>query len=107
MNAFEGIQFFISKPDNLSVKADWDIDGEKGTKNYWNWVQLPTLYGKSGTVSFSTVEDTGVEAVLGEDAAADVYNVAGYLVKTGATADEIRALPAGIYIVKGQKIAVK
>lgn len=107
VNAFEGIQFFISKPDNLSVKADWDIDGEKGTKNYWNWVQLPTLYGKSGTVSFSTVEDTGVEAVLGEDAAADVYNVAGYLVKTGATADEIRALPAGIYIVKGQKIAVK
>ncbi len=42
------------------------------------------------------------EAILGE-----VYNLQGMPVKSINSADELNNLPAGIYIINGQKIAVK
>ena len=37
----------------------------------------------------------------------DVYNLQGILVKRNATSEDIRSLPAGIYITHGKKIIVK
>ncbi len=69
-----------------------------------------------GVYTFDTESDTGVsvaatssiEDILAEsDGNADVYNLQGIRVFRGATADDIAALPAGIYIINGTKIAVK
>ncbi|MCF0208443.1 MAG: hypothetical protein HUK07_03245, partial [Bacteroidaceae bacterium] len=38
---------------------------------------------------------------------ANVYTVAGQLVKKGAKAADIKQLPASLYIVNGKKVVVK
>lgn len=69
-----------------------------------------------GVYTFETESDTnvsvastsGIEDILaGSNGSADVYNLQGIRVLRGATSAEIAALPAGIYIVNGSKIAVK
>lgn len=55
-----------------------------------------------------TAVTSGVESVLtDENGRYDVYGLNGVLVKGNATADEVRALPAGVYIVGGKKVIVK
>ncbi|MDE6359240.1 MAG: hypothetical protein K2L29_06545, partial [Duncaniella sp.] len=47
---------------------------------------------------------------VGTDASAannDVYNLQGILVKANASADDIKALPAGLYIIGGKKTIVR
>lgn len=70
-----------------------------------------------GVYSFETEADTtvkvtratsGLENVIsGENGTADVYNLQGIRVARQANAVDVNALPAGIYIVNGQKVAVK
>ncbi len=87
-----------------------------------------------GTVLVVTVNDTPIEAVdgvysttieadtkviisaksalegIGVDSASglnDVYNLQGILVKSAATPDQIKALPAGLYIIGGRKFIVR
>lgn len=48
----------------------------------------------------------GVDAVEAQ-AAGDVYSVDGRIVIKNASASDIKALPAGIYVVNGKKVAVK
>lgn len=51
---------------------------------------------------------SGIGSINAEaEAAADVYNTQGILVVRNATPAQIRALPAGLYIAGGRKIAVK
>lgn len=54
-----------------------------------------------------TITETSVELISTEVFGGDVYNVAGVLIMRNATADDIRNLDKGIYIVGGKKIAVK
>ncbi len=58
---------------------------------------------------FYTVDPnyTGVEDVIAGADSFTVYNLQGILVLSEATADDVKALPAGIYIVNGSKVAVK
>lgn len=49
---------------------------------------------------------TSAEAVT-ESTVADVYNLQGIRVLSGATADDLKTLPAGLYIFGGTKVAVK
>ncbi len=76
-----------------------------------------TVEPVNGVYTFETEGDTevavssptsGIENVLvGESAATDVYNLQGICVVRGASAADVEALPAGIYIVGGQKVRVK
>ena len=76
-----------------------------------------TVEPVNGVYTFETEGDTevavssptsGIENVLvGEQATADVYNLQGICVFRGASASDIEALPAGIYIVGGQKVRVR
>lgn len=50
---------------------------------------------------------TGIEGVGAESGLFTVYNLQGILVLSDATADDVKALPAGIYIVNGKKVALK
>ena len=49
----------------------------------------------------------GVNGIDADNSGADVFTVTGVRVLTGATADDIDRLPAGIYICRGKKIIVK
>ena len=50
---------------------------------------------------------SGIEGVDAESGLFTVYNLQGILVLRDAAADELKALPAGIYIVNGKKVALK
>ena len=50
---------------------------------------------------------SGIEGVDAESGLFTVYNLQGILVLRDASADELKALPAGIYIVNGKKVALK
>lgn len=52
-------------------------------------------------------QNAGVEGVAVDAVANDVYNMQGALILRDATAAQVKALPAGLYIVGGRKVAVK
>lgn len=49
----------------------------------------------------------GVESVATEEVSGNVYSVDGKVVVRNASAADVKALPAGLYIVNGKKIVVK
>ncbi|MDE5607406.1 MAG: hypothetical protein K2I64_00530 [Muribaculaceae bacterium] len=51
--------------------------------------------------------NTGADEIAADESEVDVYNVNGILLIKGATRDEISKLPAGVYIVGGQKKIVR
>lgn len=104
VNAQTPFRFLTQKPADKAIKADWDIDGTKGTGMFWGFVSLPALEGKNGTVSFEAVADTGVETILGEDEKADVFTPNGILILREAGSDDLKQLPAGFYIINGKTI---
>ncbi|MBD5232942.1 MAG: hypothetical protein HDS65_02055 [Bacteroidales bacterium] len=76
------------------------------------------LEAVEGTYTFETTADTtvevkakdnsGVDNVLTAGAdTADVYNLQGIRVARNASAADVKALPAGLYIVNGAKVLVK
>lgn len=59
-------------------------------------------------VKVTTLTPSGIDSILNDaDATADVYNLQGICIRRAATAADVKALPAGIYIVNGAKVAVK
>lgn len=126
--------FIYDQEDNLVAKVDIDADDDFFNMNdYHITLAAPitepgfyTLVIPQGTLGDETfvmemgqaghgnaeiravyeVKTNSIEAILARGAA-DVYNAAGVLVLRAADADAIKALPAGIYIVGGVKVAVK
>lgn len=62
-------------------------------------------------ISVTSDGNTGVNDILGgengEAVSFEVYNLQGIRVLSNASADDVRNLPAGIYIVNGKKVAIK
>lgn len=52
-------------------------------------------------------EVTSISNVVKGNEKVDVYNLSGVRVSSKATADAVNQLPAGVYVVKGQKVIVK
>lgn len=71
-------------------------------------VQLTAEKAKVDDANF-VLNDTesGIEAIFGEGAAQDVVNVSGVVVRRNATADDIKSLPQGLYIIGNKKVVVK
>ncbi len=65
--------------------------------------------GRLSRTAIPVTVDTnvGIGSVETDDAVCDTYDLAGRRVLTGASAADIRRLPAGIYIAGGKKIIVK
>lgn len=60
------------------------------------------------STTFEVQGTSAIDAVESEAAAAgDVYNVLGVCVLHNATLEQVKALPAGIYLINGKKIIVK
>lgn len=52
-------------------------------------------------------EPTSIGSVLRNGEKADVYSINGTRVSSAASASQVEALPAGVYVVKGKKVVVK
>lgn len=50
---------------------------------------------------------TSLETLKAKNARVDIYDVKGQLVRRAAPASSIETLPAGVYVIGGQKVAVK
>lgn len=69
--------------------------------SYYDYIQA---YGWD---LFKNTKGSSVAAVGADsDVPSDVYNMQGILLKHNATADDLRSLPAGIYIVGGKKMVI-
>lgn len=65
-------------------------------------------YGMADTKSLKVSKETdSISAVEATEQLLDIYNAAGILVLRSATAEQIRALAPGLYIVKGKKLIVR
>lgn len=63
-------------------------------------------YTPSNAIGLLTVnESTGIDRILGNDGTATVCKINGVVIKTNASAADIKQLPQGIYIINGQKIS--
>ncbi len=51
--------------------------------------------------------NTGIDEVMADGATADVYSISGTLIVRKATKADIAKLPAGIYIIGGEKVVVR
>ena len=101
------------------------VDGSYGTTHKLADEWTLTVDGKEWTTYHTFVSDeyssalatspeivvenpVGIESAKStSDAPANIYNLQGILVKRNATADNLRSLPAGIYIMNGRKVIVK
>lgn len=109
---------YVAEPDpesdtdlliNFKVPADFDADENSPIE-----VTLAGLKSADGLDHASDMKGEYVYATSGVDSIAidasttgDVYNMMGIKVLTGATMRDVRALPAGLYIFNGHKVAVK
>lgn len=73
---------------------------------------------ENGLYNFTIAEDTKIKVATEEKSALssiaadlkvnnDIYNLQGILVKKAATPDDVKALPAGLYIIGGKKVVIK
>lgn len=126
---------YVLEIDNHDNIVGERISGSYEGESYMNGYRYENVYDAAGNLSESTaiavsseggeelVEEYENKTVYGEyidassgvaeivtDAAAfpaRVYSVQGMLVKTVKSADELNALPQGLYILNGKKISVR
>lgn len=78
--------------------CDEEYDMEMGAAGHAN----PEL-----VYTYTIGTGSGVNAVASENAVADVFSVDGKVLLRNASAADVKALPAGIYIFNGKKLVVK
>lgn len=85
----------ISSPDNASVVAML-IDTQTGC-----------VINAAKTNLLSGEASTGVDMTTESDTSFDVYSISGTLIRQSIRKDEVKSLPAGLYIINGKKVMVK
>ncbi len=102
--------FSLPNEDSDYVTLNFPVSLEKGEQIIR--ISDDNIYRPSG-IRISAVrlsDTTGIEGVLinGDNEPGNVYNLQGMMVMRSAnTAEDLKQLPAGIYIVKGKKVIVK
>ena len=102
VSRFDGDCIYIKNALLGSEGTLWD----KTSAFRWTYSDLPMegyirLPGADGYV------EGGILQAFDADRNYDVFSMQGILVKRGATPDEIRALPPGLYIVGSRKLLIK
>lgn len=106
---------FIEDMNQLCILLDKEIT-EAGTYTIeipenviWSNDDPENLWNKATTLTY-TVDPTsvGIDNVeTGNVTEVDVYSVDGALFAKGVKSNELKTLPAGVYVVNGRKIAVR
>ena len=91
----------------------WTVSGTFSGTPTFDLPELPagmewdTSRLTEATGILSIKQATGIHNITADSDPLNVYNLSGRLVKRLATASDINALPAGIYIQGGKKIVIK
>lgn len=105
--SFTPTTFKATAPEGQHVRARFTIDGSQSELPFpYGVVELPALNGGEGSVELFAAEGSSVDGVEADSISVDVFNTTGILIGKGMTPEEIRQLPAGIYIAGGRKIIV-
>lgn len=100
----DGSEYILSIPKGLFGNSEWD------QAMYTTGRANPALEIKFTTAKIISIDTTtSVESSIIDAVAVnnDVYNMQGVLVLRNATIEQVRQLPAGLYIFGGKKVAVK
>lgn len=105
IGADERLAINAKVPDNMHIFAEWTFDGHSGEQAFSNAAVLPALHGASGTVRLSTKDASGVECIdTDEWIPSDVYTLDGKCLLRNADQESFKALPHGLYILRGCKV---
>lgn len=106
VGADERLAINVTVPEGKVVRAEWSVDGgESSADNFSGPVVLPALGGRSGKVSLAVADGAGIDDVTEDWKPCDVYRPDGVRVLRHASYEEFRALPEGLYILRGVKVA--
>lgn len=112
-------------PGIYRVRAQVRVDGASGLTHKLAEGWTATVDGQAwstGTVFFvgdryscdlaispdiQVKKDTGIEQLATDNRVADIHTISGVRVKRNATTDNLKTLPAGIYIIGNRKVMVK
>lgn len=89
--------------ETLSLKVT--VDGEEVDADEDGVVTLVVDSDKAITVSKGA--GVGVDGVDAADDTFDVISIQGVMVKRAATSEDLKSLPAGIYVAGGRKVVIK
>lgn len=106
-NAEKSIEVYVAAAEAPAAEGDDTPAGDKleaDENGYYN----VTLDG-SKTITVSLAKQDGVESVNAAAVAEsrDVYTLTGILLISNATDAQLKALPAGIYVVGGRKLVIR
>lgn len=103
----EELKLQFEAPEDRSVRLQIDIEGEKIEYDAWRNTALPTLRGKHGTVSIISIDSSSVDHIESDSKPDNLYSVDGMLIRRDFDRKDLDKLPAGIYILNGEKLVVK
>lgn len=117
VNLSTGVNTVSLPRDNASLviaiaKDEYRIDGvtvndRPRSVDYYNYVEVSDLED-GDVVKIFTFGDSAVDGTTAvSELSGDVYSIDGIKVLTGATSEEISALPRGLYICNGHKFVVR
>lgn len=104
------LTFEIGLPEGMGAIVWWQIqDTNQQYYAYQNAgkVTLPKLGNSYGVMNIRLVDAAGVDESAAASHLSDVYTPTGVCVLRQASAEEINALPAGIYVVNGKKLVIR
>lgn len=64
------------------------------------------LWSETYAETFKIDIITDIDSLVHEDLFVDVYNLGGFKVRNQATREDLKQLPAGIFVIKGKKVLV-
>lgn len=109
----------VVEPENATDKSvTWSMVGDNGVATVSETGLLRILSEGSATLEVRSVSNpsvfvyvpvlgtSGIDAVLGEEGRADVYDTHGLLLLKDASADDVRALSPGFYIINGKTVCL-
>ncbi len=85
------------------------VAGTYSVKIYEGSFMLDTAFGSPEISATYTVDPTitGIAGIYAEDGLYTVVNVQGIVIMRNATADRVKALPEGLYIINGKKAFIR
>ena len=110
--SFRGTQIHIKKVAEAARTAGVEFlvkDGDKVVNPDENGVYSIVVGPETEkNIVITTDLSNGIsDSVVGADSVFDILSIQGVVVKRNATNDDLKALPAGIYVAGGKKVVVK
>ena len=96
-------EFEVTYGTTITPEAEPEKEGYK----FMGWSEMPaTMPAHDVEVTGEFTKVTAIMQALGSTGHADVYSLSGRLIKRQATQADIKALPAGPYIIDGRKVVI-